>query len=128
MHWLTLADYPLVEVDKPWYNYYMACNRIELAVAGQHSLSGLIFPHQIRILAYNLSLVGSTTEMPLRMQGGAPVTQCVKRWPTDLADRVRSSLAVISSQPQKDFHCTQPFIINSNLHCPDMIETLLKRT
>ena len=30
---------------------------------------------------------------------GAPVAQCVKRWPTDLADRVRSSLEVKYSQP-----------------------------
>ena len=30
---------------------------------------------------------------------GAPVAQWVKRWPTDLADRVRSSLEVKSSQP-----------------------------
>ena len=31
--------------------------------------------------------------------GGAPVTQWVKRWPTDLADRVRSSIEMKSSQP-----------------------------
>ena len=30
---------------------------------------------------------------------GAPVAQWVKRWTTDLADRVRSSLEVKSSQP-----------------------------
>ena len=30
---------------------------------------------------------------------GAPVAQLVKRWPTDLADRIRSSLEVKSSQP-----------------------------
>ena len=30
---------------------------------------------------------------------GAPVAQWVKRWPTDLAGRVRSSLEVKSSQP-----------------------------
>ena len=30
---------------------------------------------------------------------GAPEAQWVKRWPTDLADRVRSSLEVKSSQP-----------------------------
>ena len=30
--------------------------------------------------------------------GGAPVAQWVKRWPTDLADRVQSSLKVKSSQ------------------------------
>ena len=44
-------------------------------------------------------------------QLGAPVAQWVKRWPTDLADRVRSSLEVKSSQPLTKFHCTQPFII-----------------
>ena len=30
---------------------------------------------------------------------GAPAAQWIKRWPTDLADRVRSSLEVKSSQP-----------------------------
>ena len=30
---------------------------------------------------------------------GAPVAQWVKRWPTDLADQVRSSLKVKSSHP-----------------------------
>ena len=33
------------------------------------------------------------------LRPGAPVAQWVKRWPTDLADRVRSSLEVKSSQP-----------------------------
>ena len=42
---------------------------------------------------------------------GAPVAQWVKRWPTDIADRVRSSLEMKSSQPLTEFHCTQPFII-----------------
>ena len=42
---------------------------------------------------------------------GAPVAQLVKRLPTDLADQVRSLLEVKSSQPQTEFHCTQPFII-----------------
>ena len=32
-------------------------------------------------------------------QPGAPAAQWVKRWPTDLADRVQSSLEVKSSQP-----------------------------
>ena len=32
-------------------------------------------------------------------QIGATVAQWVKRWPTDLADRVRSSLEVKSTQP-----------------------------
>ena len=44
------------------------------------------------------------------LQIGAPVAHWVKRWPTDLADRVRSSLEVKSSQPYTEFHCTQPFI------------------
>ena len=30
---------------------------------------------------------------------GAPMAQWVKRWPTDLADRVRSPLEAKSSQP-----------------------------
>ena len=34
-----------------------------------------------------------------RYVGGAPVTQLVKRWPSDLADRVRSPLEMKSSQP-----------------------------
>ena len=37
--------------------------------------------------------------MTLLQVSGAPVAQWVKRWPTDLADRVRSSLEVKSSQP-----------------------------
>ena len=32
-------------------------------------------------------------------ESGAPVAQWVKRWPTDLADRVRSPLEAKSSQP-----------------------------
>ena len=43
-----------------------------------------------------------------------PVAQWVKRWPTDLADRVRSSLEV--------------FLSLSSKHRPDMAEILLKRT
>ena len=39
-------------------------------------------------------LTSSFTDNP-----GAPGAQWVKRWPTDLANRVRSSLAVKSSQP-----------------------------
>ena len=35
----------------------------------------------------------------LQFKVGAPVAQWVKRWPTDLADRVRSSFDVKSSQP-----------------------------
>ena len=34
-----------------------------------------------------------------RYVGGSSVTQWVKRWPTDLADRVRSSREMKSSQP-----------------------------
>ena len=37
--------------------------------------------------------------LPIRLGQGAPVAQWVKRWPTDLADRVRSSHEVKSSQP-----------------------------
>ena len=33
------------------------------------------------------------------IEDGAPVAQWVKRWPTDLADRVRSSFEVKSSHP-----------------------------
>ena len=35
--------------------------------------------------------------MFLQLHVGAPVAQWIKRWPTDLADRVRSSLEVKSS-------------------------------
>ena len=35
----------------------------------------------------------------LPVPGRAPVAQWVKRWPTDLADRVRSPLVAKSSQP-----------------------------
>ena len=45
-------------------------------------------------------------------QRGAPVAQWVKRWPTDLADRVRFPLDAKSSQSETEFHCAQPFIIN----------------
>ena len=52
---------------------------------------------------------------------GAPVAQWVKRWPTDLADRVRASLT-----------CTRSSIAHSlsiaSKHHPDMTEILLKRT
>ena len=43
---------------------------------------------------------------------GGPVTQWVKHWPTDLADRVPSPLEAKSSQPQMELHYTQPFIFN----------------
>ena len=36
---------------------------------------------------------------PVVQHLGAPVAQWVKRWPTDLVDRVRSSPEVKSSQP-----------------------------
>ena len=39
------------------------------------------------------------TELTLHLHALAPIAQWVKRWPTDLADRVRSSLEVKSSQP-----------------------------
>ena len=57
---------------------------------------------------------------------GAPVAQWVKRWPTDLAVRVQSSLEANSFQLLTVFQCKQSFIIN--LLSPDMTETLLKRT
>ena len=44
---------------------------------------------------------------------GAPVAQWLKRWPTDLADRVRFPLVAKSSQIETEFfHCTKPFINN----------------
>ena len=57
---------------------------------------------------------------------GAPVAQWVKCWPTDLADRVQSSLEMKSSQPQTEFHCTSLSL--SSKHRPDITEILLKRT
>ena len=54
------------------------------------------------------------------------MAQCVKRWSTDLADRVRFPLEAKYSQPYKEFHCPQPFI--HSCHRPDMTEILLKRT
>ena len=40
-----------------------------------------------------------------RYEGGAPVALWVKRWPSDLADRLRSSLEVKSSQSLTEFPC-----------------------
>ena len=52
-----------------------------------------ILPHQLIF-----GLIPS--KLALAQQNiGAPVAQWVKRWPTDLVDRVRSSLEVKSSQP-----------------------------
>ena len=45
----------------------------------------------------NCLVVGSQYMVSFR--NGAPVAQWVKRWPTDLADQVQSSLEVKSSQP-----------------------------
>ena len=42
---------------------------------------------------YNKNIVPRTSHLP----AGAPVAQWVKRWPTNLADRVRSSLGAKSS-------------------------------
>ena len=39
------------------------------------------------------------TAFPFVFWEGAPVAQWVKRWPNDLADRVRSPLETKSSQP-----------------------------
>ena len=36
---------------------------------------------------------------------GSPVAQWVKRWPTDLADRVRSLFHAKSSKAQTEHHC-----------------------
>ena len=57
---------------------------------------------------------------------GAPVTQWVKRWPTDLADRVRSPLEAKSSHRKRSSIAHSLSLSTS--HCPDMTETLLKRT
>ena len=57
---------------------------------------------------------------------GAPVAQWVKRWPIDLADRVRSSPEV------KSFNRKRSFIAHSlslsSEHRPDITGMLLKRT
>ena len=58
---------------------YCACSRCGWELFGHFSLL-------CHFSSFSLSL-------------GAPVAQWVKRWPTDLADRVRSSLEVKSSQP-----------------------------
>ena len=42
---------------------------------------------------------GHIIVITIHQQLGAPVSQWVKRWPTDLADRVRSPLGAKSSQP-----------------------------
>ena len=59
--------------------------------------------------------------------GGAPVTQWVKRWPTDLADRVQSSLEMKSSQPNRKRSSISHSLSLSLKHRPDMIEILLKK-
>ena len=43
---------------------------------------------------------------------GASIAQWVKRWPTDLAVRLRFPLEAKASQQSTEFHSTQPFIIN----------------
>ena len=59
--------------------------------------------YRIFTVSYGLStlfsLVVSIKVIYFLVQIGAPVAQLVKRWPTDLADRVRSALEVTSSQP-----------------------------
>ena len=60
--------------------------------------------HKIRFYGYIWIIVLKLSQLPLLIWStantyGAPVAQWVKRWPTDLADRVRSSLEVKSSQP-----------------------------
>ena len=55
--------------------------------------------------------------------GGAPVVQWVKRWPTDLADRLRPPFEAKFSQPGSIAHR----LSLSTSHRPDMTERLLKR-
>ena len=57
---------------------------------------------------------------------GAPVAQWVKRWPTDLADRVQSPLRrnLLNRKRSSIAHS----LSLSASHRPDMTETLLKRT
>ena len=62
----------------------------------------------------------------IRTRIGAPVAQWVKRWPADLADRVRSSLEVKSSQPKRSSIAHSLSL--SSEHRSDMTEILLKRT
>ena len=45
------------------------------------------------------SCISLSLSLSLSLNLGAPVAQWVKRWPTDLADRVRSPLEAKSSQP-----------------------------
>ena len=52
--------------------------------------------------------------------------QWVKRWPTDLADRVRSLLEAKSSQ-RKGSSIAHSLSLSTSRH-PDMTEILLKRT
>ena len=60
------------------------------------------------------------------LERGAPVAQWVKRWPTDLADGVRSSLEVkILDRKRSSIAHSLSF---SSEHRPDMTEILLKRT
>ena len=62
----------------------------------------------------------------LKVLVGAPVAQWVKRWPTDLADRVRSSLEgnLLNRKRSSIAHS----LSLSSKHRPDMTEILLKRT
>ena len=73
--------------------------------------SGLLFYRLTKIQTQNKMPkcpLAPHAEKPLSKQGKykvkfkkvrSPIAQWVKRWPTDLADRVRSSLKVKSSQP-----------------------------
>ena len=60
-----------------------------------------------------------------RYVGGSSVTQWVKHWPTDLADRVRSSLEMnlLNRKRSSISHS----LSLSSIHRPDMIEILLKK-
>ena len=62
----------------------------------------------------------------LKVNVGAPVAQWVKRWSTDLAGRVRSSLEAKSSHRKRSFIAHSLSLSIS--HRADMTEILLKRT
>ena len=60
----------------------------------------MIFSKQENNFWQNYSILDlNNFQVRLQYGVGAPVAQMVKRWPTDLADRVQSSLKVKSSQP-----------------------------
>ena len=80
----------------PKYVHKVLVNRLGGLSLPRKSVFRLIDRPDMTLDVYS----GCTTT--IQQQGpkelGAPVAQWVKRWPTDLADRVRSSLEVKSSQ------------------------------